>query len=380
MEEYREYKTLMLILTENCNLNCVYCYEHHKTLDDMPFETAKRAIDAEFHDLDRYEHGEIELFGGEPFLNFALIKRIYDYVMDTYGKDNDIVFSTTTNGTLVHGKIQDWLRERKDKFIVTLSLDGTPEIHNKNRPLRGGEGSFEHIDLDFFLESWPHCGAKMTFSDLNIGNFADGVIYVDQCGFNPLATFASGMNWKKPGTRELMMEQMEKLVEYYISNPEKKLCQMLNMNLALMFYPVDDDFRYCGAGLRKKCFDIQGNWYPCQGLSPLTVGHEAAKQFQNRDFLNFRLSQDNPCRNCRWVRLCRTCYAANYLETGCIERNCGDMCFINRLCMLASSRIKYERLLEKKELTKDDQLELRAILQIQQSVLDDPMQTDTTSC
>ena len=180
--------------------------------------------------------------------------------------------------------------------------------------------------LDFFLECWPHCGAKMTFSDLNIGNFADGVIYVDQCGFDPLATFASGMNWKKPGTRELMMEQMEKLVEYYISNPEKKLCQMLNMNLALMFYLVDDDFRYCGAGLRKKCFDIQGNWYPCQGLSPLTVGHEAAKQFQNRDFLNFRLSQDNPCRN------------------------------------------------------KDDQLELRAILQIQQSVLDDPMQTDTTSC
>ena len=71
---------------------------------------------------------------------------------------------------------------------------------------------------------------------------------------------------------------------------------------------------------------------------------------------------------------------SNYLETGCIERNCGDMCFINRLCMLASSRIKYERLLEKKELTKDDQLELRAILQIQKSVLDDPMQTDTTSC
>ena len=74
MEEYREYKTLMLILTENCNLNCVYCYEHHKTLDDMPFETAKKAIDAEFHDLDQYEHGEIELFGGEPFLNFELIK------------------------------------------------------------------------------------------------------------------------------------------------------------------------------------------------------------------------------------------------------------------------------------------------------------------
>lgn len=373
MEEYREYKTLMLILTENCNLNCVYCYEHHKTMDDMSFETAKHAIDEEFRDLAQYEHGEIELFGGEPFLNFPLIKRIYEYVTKTYGEENDIVFSTTTNGTLIHGEIQRWLWERRDHFTVTLSLDGTPEMHDANRPLLGGQGSFECIDLDFFRKCWPNCCAKMTFSNKNIDNFADGIIYVDQLGFEPLATFASGMDWKGTENRQLMAQQMQKLVEYYVSHPEKKLCQMLNMNLALMYYPVDDDFRYCGAGLRKKCFDIQGNWYPCQGLSPLTVGKEAARQFCNQDFLNFCLSQDNPCKNCRWVRLCRTCYAANYLETGCIEYNCRDMCYINRLCMLACSRIKYERMLNKKKLTKNDQLELRAILQIQQSVLDDPM-------
>jgi uncharacterized protein len=379
MQEYREYKTLMLILTENCNLNCVYCYEHHKTLADMPFEIAKRAIDEEFRDLNQYEHGEIELFGGEPFLNFPLVKCIYEYVMETYGKENDIIFSTTTNGTLIHGEIQAWLRERKDNFIVTLSLDGTPEMHNANRPFLGGQGSFESIDLDFFRECWPNCCAKMTFSNKNIANFVDGIIYVDQLGFDPLATFASGMDWGGMETKQLMTDQMRKLVEYYVAHPEKKLCQMLNMNLALMFYPVDDDFRYCGAGLRKKCFDIQGNWYPCQGLSPLTVGKEAARQFCNRDFFDFQLSYDNPCRNCRWVRLCRTCYAANYLETGCIEHNCRDMCYINRLCMLACSRIKYERILRTKKLTKDDQLELQAILQIQQNVLEDPMQNVTIS-
>lgn len=374
MEEYREYKTLMLILTENCNLNCVYCYEHNKTIEDMPFETAKQAIDAEFADLQEYEHGEIELFGGEPFLNFPLIKQIYEYVMDRYGKDNDIVFSTTTNGTLVHGEIQDWLRKHKDNFIVTLSLDGTPEMQNENRPFLGGQGSYEKIDIAFFLECWPHCGAKMTFSDRNARNFADGVIYVDKLGFDPLATFASGMDWNKHGMKEQLSEQMEKLVEYYVEHPDRQLCQMLNMNLSLIFYPVDDDFRYCGAGLRKKCFDIQGKWYPCQGLSPLTVGKEAAKKFQNQDFFDFRLSENNPCKKCKWVRLCRTCYAANYLETGCIEHNCRDMCFINRLCMLAASRIKFDRMKNKEVLTKEEQLELKAILVLQQEAMKDPME------
>ena len=138
MEEYREFKTLMLILTENCNLNCVYCYEHNKTIKDMSFETAKNIIDQEFVDIEEYEHGEIELFGGEPFLNFSLIKNIYDYTMEKYGENNDIVFATTTNGTLVHGEIQEWLYKRRNNFIVTLSLDGTPEMQNANRPFLGG--------------------------------------------------------------------------------------------------------------------------------------------------------------------------------------------------------------------------------------------------
>lgn len=372
MEEYREFKTVMLILTENCNLNCIYCYEHNKTTKDMEFEVAKQIIDREFKDLHLYEHGEIELFGGEPFINFELIRNIYDYVMDKYGKDNDIVFATTTNGTLVHGEIQKWLYDRRKNFICTLSLDGTPQSHNRNRPFRGGQGSYEKIDLDFFLNTWEHCGAKMTISNASLCDFADGVIHIESLGFECLATFASGMDWSAPDTRDVLFEQMGKLVEYYCRHPEKKVCQMLNMDLRLMFYPLDDTFRYCGAGLRKRCYDIQGNWYPCQGLSPLTVGADAVN-FREKDFNNFTLSDATVCKKCKWVRLCRTCYAANFLETGCIEKNCPQMCLLNRVCMMAASRIQFERLIPKSEFSNDDRLVLKAIEEIQATVLDDPM-------
>ena len=293
--------------------------------------------------------------------------------MEKYGENNDIVFATTTNGTLVHGEIQEWLYKRRNNFIVTLSLDGTPEMQNANRPFLGGQGSYERIDVDFFLRCWPNCGAKMTFSDRNADNFAEGIIYLDKLGFDPLATFASGIDWSKADVKDKLAKQMGNLTNYYIAHPQKKLCQMLNMNLELIFYPMDDDFRYCGAGLRKKCFDIQGNWYPCQGLSPLTVGKEKSEQFKSRDFKFFKLSNDNSCKKCPWIRLCRTCYAANFLETGCIERNCKDMCYINRLCMLASSKIQFERLKSRKQLTKKEQRQLKAILTIQQNVMNDPM-------
>ena len=77
-------KVFMLITNENCNLNCTYCYEHHKTTSYMSFTTAKSIIDKEFSTATSGETFEIEFFGGEPFLNFPLIKQIVDYVKSKY--------------------------------------------------------------------------------------------------------------------------------------------------------------------------------------------------------------------------------------------------------------------------------------------------------
>ncbi|MFA6808767.1 MAG: 4Fe-4S cluster-binding domain-containing protein [Eubacteriales bacterium] len=358
----------MLIITENCNLKCRYCYEHDKTKNDMTFETAKEIIDKEFGNQSEYTKGEIELFGGEAFLNFKLIKQIYDYVMNNF-PNVDFIFTNTTNGTLICGEIQKWLYERRNKFFCTLSLDGTPEMHDMNRPYANNKGSFDSIDLDFFRNTWNNCGVKMTVSNDTIDNLSDGVKFISSKGFDCMATFASGIDWSIKCKKDKIAEEFSKLVDYYTENQDMKLCHMLNYDLRYIFYPINKDFKYCGAGIIKKCYDIHGKGYPCQGLSPLSIG-EDAKNFEGQNFEGFELSDSNKCKKCKWVRLCRTCYAANYLETGNIEQNCEDMCYLNRVSILACSKIQFNRLLQKDaELTENDRLTLHAIQIIQEEIL-----------
>ena len=114
-------KTVTLFLTESCNLSCVYCYEHHKTNSFMSFEKACEIIDYELSQCDGYEDITFELFGGEPFLAFGTVKKIIDYLKSKYSSIPYRV-TLTTNGTLVHGEIQEWLIEHKSVIGISLSL------------------------------------------------------------------------------------------------------------------------------------------------------------------------------------------------------------------------------------------------------------------
>ena len=125
-------KKVMLIITEKCNMDCIYCYERKKINNNMSFEVAKSIIDNIFSNLVGYDDVTLELHGGEPFINFNLIKKIDDYVLKRY-KEYNPVYRLTTNGTLVHGEIQEWLSDRKGRYEVMLSLDGNQVENDKNR-------------------------------------------------------------------------------------------------------------------------------------------------------------------------------------------------------------------------------------------------------
>lgn len=120
MEE-RKIKTVTLTLTQACNLSCTYCYEHHKSNRRMSVETAKSIVDYELKNFADFEGIEFDLFGGEPFLAFDLVREITDYICSKKGDIPCTVFATT-NGTLVHGEVQDWLREHVGCFICGLAL------------------------------------------------------------------------------------------------------------------------------------------------------------------------------------------------------------------------------------------------------------------
>lgn len=363
-----EYKQLMLLVTECCNLNCTYCYEHEKNPKKMSFETARKILDNFFADITSYKGAVIEFFGGEAFLNFELIKAIDEYIITKYPEVN-ITFENTTNGTLIHGEIQRWLSERKDRYDISLSLDGTKEMHDRNRRYLSGRGSFDDIDFPFFLNTWPGCAAKMTVSEQTLPQLAEGVEYLESLGFDCLASLAIGNQWDYEKNAGILISELEKLVDYYGENPGQKICQLLQYDFRLLFYPLDENFRYCGAGVHMVCFDTEGKCYPCQGFAEVSIG-EKSSEFLNYNPDRFAISDENPCRKCKWIRICRTCYAANFQATGNIQRQCSSMCLFNRLCILASSKIQFDRLIQKKDLSEEDQMILKGIAMVQNEIMD----------
>lgn len=354
---------IMLLVTEKCNLNCIYCYEHQKNNKIMSFETAKRILDIQLSKYDSAVPVVIEVFGGEAFANFSLIKQINEYLTENYSHLS-IMYETTTNGTLVHGEVQEWLTEHKEQFFIALSLDGTKVMHNMNRVFLNGEGTFDSIDVDFFAKTWPGCPAKMTISENTLPYLAEGIKYLDSLGFKCDATLSIGVDWCGEKNTPVLINELNKLVEYYSENPEKKLCTMLDMDLRLIFAPIDDDYRFCGAGVDMTCFDTLGNAYPCQGFAPVSIGEDAAA-YKNFDEKKFRFTDDNLCKVCPWVRLCPNCYAANLQSMGNIQLVDSNLCQFYQLCILASAKIQCRRILAKKERNHDDQLVLKAVSIIQ---------------
>lgn len=334
-------KEVMLILTEGCNLACSYCFEHYKTHKNMDFETAKRIIDQEMTSEDGTEECQFTMFGGEPFLEFDLIRKIYDYIEKNISTWNKRAFIfVNTNGTLTNEEAKEWLEKRKKYIVCGLSLDGTKEMHDRNR-----SGSFDKIDLEFYKKCWPGQLVKMTVSKETLPMLAEGVMFIHELGYGCGCTFAYGIEWSQR-LIEVLEEQLEILVNYYIDHPEVKLCKILDIDFAGILKTPQTNFKRCGAGTAMKAYDTEGNLYPCHTFSPVGLGEEAAR------FINYKLPEtdivdEEHCIQCKYYLICPTCYGANYIYTGSVSKRSQWLCEFFKLCVKASAHIQLWRLKDK---------------------------------
>lgn len=142
-------KQLTLQVTQQCNLRCEYCaysgiYDGNRTHSNqrMSIETAKKAIDFFLERNSELADVVIGFYGGEPLLEFDLIKQCVEYAKNqTEGKK--IMFNMTTNGTLLSDSVVDYLVE--NDFRLSISLDGAKDEHDINRKFVNGQGSFDTI-------------------------------------------------------------------------------------------------------------------------------------------------------------------------------------------------------------------------------------------
>lgn len=360
-----ENRTITITVTEKCNLACIYCYEHNKSAANMSFKTAKDIIDKELKQGEQAENTYIDFFGGEPFLNFDLIKQIVDYVLSFYrGK---LRFFATTNGTLVHGDIQKWLHNNRRFVTVGLSLDGTRKAHNLNR-----SDSFDDIDLDFFLKEYPNQTIKMTISERSLPYIAESIKFLHKRGFIVECNLAHMVDWTSPDNLSILGKQLNELIDYYMEHPNAPKCRMLDFAIQYLSFPrVKEGIvkKYCGTGTAMRCYDINGNAYPCQLFSPISAGEKAVKIGELLILDEYPTSYlDKQCRDCYYQRICPSCLGSNYLSSGDLYKPETARCELYKLIFQANAKLKalqWERgLLDLDE--QEEQALLRSIVKIQE--------------
>ena len=139
-------KTLILHLTDACNLNCRYCYQaewdlKHRKKKVMRLDVACRAVDFLSDHAGELEEVVLVFFGGEPLLNFKVIPEVVDYACQKASrKGKKINFAITTNGTLLTEEIIDFFQDKN--IGVTVSIDGFEKVHDRYRRFPDGSPSY----------------------------------------------------------------------------------------------------------------------------------------------------------------------------------------------------------------------------------------------
>lgn len=141
-------KALCIHIAHDCNLACKYCFaeegEYHGRRALMSYEVGKKALDFLIANSGNRRNLEVDFFGGEPLMNWQVVKDLV-----AYGREQEKIhnknfrFTLTTNGVLLNGEVQEFVNKEMDN--VVLSLDGRKEVNDKMRPFRNGKGSYDLI-------------------------------------------------------------------------------------------------------------------------------------------------------------------------------------------------------------------------------------------
>lgn len=357
-------KIIILTMTNQCNLRCTYCYEHNKETKNMSVETALEIMEHEMTVEDGSNFVCVYYFGGEPYLEFEKIKKIHAFLKSKQWNKGWFAF-TTTNGTLVHDEIQEWLLENDDSIEVYVSVDGTKQMHDKNR-----SGSFDKIDLDFFSKYYPF--AKMTVTEESLPDLSEGVKYLHSRGFEVSANLGHGIAWKNE-SRDILIQQLQILMEFYIKHPEYKPVNTLNMSILDLEPGAEHPRRFCGVGPMMKSYDVDGEAYPCHAFAPLCVGKEKAEESRKMDFscpLEL-IELDEKCRNCPVVGYCPTCYGINYGTFDNVYHMPEYHCRMMKTLFLANAKFQFELYLQgRKEMSPEQELKFLRNVQAVQTLAD----------
>lgn len=360
-------KEITFQLTSGCNLNCSYCYEHHKKNEVMSLDTGKKIIDyiISEYELNNLEHpinkdlkGLIFTFiGGEPFLETELMDKIITYFFEQCAlKKCPLAYmsriSISSNGLLYFTqKVQEFIAKYRKFLSLNISIDGIKELHDKCRVSFEGEGSFD-IAYKAFCEERKYAppSTKMTFVPESLPYVYDSIIFMIESGADFIAcNCAYEPEYTEKDAAELY-NQLTKVADYLIEKKNEIYLTIFDTSIGSPFdlTSPDHDRNFCGGTGNMICYAPNGVAYPCVRYAPISLGEEKARDVEIGDCnglyntsktIAFKKEMDSitrtsqspqKCLDCQIATGCGWCSAYNYEETGSVNKRVTHICWAHR--------------------------------------------------
>ena len=320
-------KALCLHVAHTCNLNCSYCFasggKYHGERAVMSYEVGKQALDFLVSHSGSRRNLEVDFFGGEPLMNFDVVKRLVAYARSIEKEaGKNFRFTLTTNGLLIDDEVIDFCN--REMSNVVLSLDGRKEIHDRFRVDYAGRGSWDRIVPKFqklvAAREGKNYYMRGTFTHANPDFLKDIQTMLD-LGFTELSMEPVVCAPEDPSalTEEdlpVVMEQYEQLAQLMIQRKKE------GRPFTFYHYMIDLEggpciykrISGCGSGTEYMAVTPWGDLYPCHQF----VGEERFKLGDVwQGVVNSAVQEEFAACNVYARPECADCWARLYCSGGC---------------------------------------------------------------
>ena len=354
-------KALCLHIAHDCNLACRYCFaeegEYHGRRALMSLEVGKKALDFLVKNSGYRQNLEVDFFGGEPLMNWEVVKQLVAYGHELEEKTKDTIapkkfrFTLTTNGVLLSDEIMEFCN--REMHNVVLSIDGRKEVHDRMRPFRKGQGSYDLILPKFlkFAKMRNELGLQYyvrgTYTHWNL-DFAEDVLHLADLGFDQISVVAvvappTEDYAIRPEDVPYLCDQYDYLAKEMIRRKkEGRGFNFFHFMIDLTGGPcVYKRLSGCGSGTEYLAVTPWGDFYPCHqfvGTDGFLLGNVDEGIVRDDIVAEFKKV------NVYSKKECSTCFSRFYCSGGCAANSYNFTGGINDVyeigCQLQKKRVE----------------------------------------
>ncbi len=364
-------KSVTIVVTEDCNFACTYCYMHGKKPKKMSKKTAMEAVDfvLDKEKCNGYINPEespciiLEFIGGEPLLEIDTIDVFMEYfiyksmLLDHPWKNNYVI-SMSSNGSLYPTKkVQNFVRKYAGRVHIGITIDGTKELHDTCRVYRDGRGTYDDVlkSVKMRFKNGEHPSTKVTIAPENLQYLCEATLHLFSIGYRFLYCNVVFEDVWSIDLAKLLYSELKKLADIMLKESLYKshLSTFLSESIGAPL-PEDEITNWCGGTGSMLAIGTDGVCYPCirymeysfanKDRKPVVIGDiykgilsvEDSCDMQCMNCITRRSQSTDECFYCQVGKGCAWCSAYNYDYYGTADKRTTFHCSMHKARVLAN--------------------------------------------